>query len=348
MPHDEFEFKTGADASRDARRPVVLVLDPIHESGLAALAAWADVVHDPERRQWRQPGGLDDAQRIATGLIVRGPVTADDLARLPNLRCIVRAGAGVDGIPLTVAQARGIEVTNTPGANADGVAEYVFAALLHAARALDRYDLAHAVWRDRDDARERSFQLRGRRLGIVGMGEIGHRVARIGHFGFGMPVQAALATPRPLPAHVQAVDLATLCATSDVLVICCRLTAQTTGMIGARELALLPAGGLLVNVARGAVIDEQALLDFAASPLRQTALVLDVHHHSPLDAAHPLLRAPRTLLTPHFAALTAESERNVGRAAAASLRERLGPDARLPPASPVDTAGSKKNSGDVR
>jgi len=178
-------------------------------------------------------------------------------------------------------------------------------------------------WQGRTSARLQSFQLRGLRLGIIGMGAIGHRVARIGHFGFETSVQATVSSSRELPAHVQAVDLSTLCSTSDLLVVCTSLNDATRGLLGRKELALLPAGGVLVNVARGAVIDEEALVAFANDPERKTFLVLDVFHESPLDPRHSLVASNASLLTPHMAGITREAEREVGFASARVIQALL-------------------------
>ncbi len=297
--------------------------DPLHADGLAALATWADAAYAPDR------AGLATLGAAAEGLVVRGPVSAEALAAMPRLRAIVRCGAGIDGIPLDYAASRGITVTNTPGANADAVAEYVFAALLQAARDLSAYAAALRTgdWQRRGQAREHSFGLQGRRLGIVGLGEIGQRLARIGHFGFGMQVQATVTTPRALPEHVSAVDIDTLCATSDALVLCCSLTSTTRGLLGEQQLRRLPPHAVLVNVARAAVIDEAALLAFAADPQRRVALVLDVHYSSPLPADSPLNRAPLCWPTPHMAGITADAERRMGLASSQVLERLLGPPA---------------------
>ena len=125
---------TYSETSPANSAPTVLVLDPMHQDALAHLGIWSKPVYDPQRRDWRHAG------RDAAGLIVRHPIAADDLAFLPTLAAIVRAGSGLDGIPLDYARSRGIEVRNTPGVNADAVAEYVFAAILHAARSPSLFD----------------------------------------------------------------------------------------------------------------------------------------------------------------------------------------------------------------
>jgi D-3-phosphoglycerate dehydrogenase len=190
----------------------------------------------------------------------------------------------------------------------------VFASVLEVLRDIAGFakGMRAGDWQRRNQARTHSFELKGLRLGIVGMGAIGQRVAEIGHHGFGMPVQATLMTPRKLPDFVNVVDIDTLAKTSDVLVLCCSLNEATRGLIGAGQLNSMPTGAILVNVARGAVIDEAALLAFASNPDRTVALALDVHHTSPLPQDHPLTHAPLCWLTPHIAGITADSERQMG------------------------------------
>ena len=298
--------------------PKVIVADPLHADGLAALRVWADVTYTPDRNLIRQ---VEDAQ----ALVVRGAVTEAVLGLMPQLRAIVRCGAGLDGIPQAYAADRGIAVTNTPGANANAVAEYVFASAFQVARDISAYAeaLRGGDWHRRSLARSHSFELRGRRLGIVGMGAIGQRLAHMGHFGFDMPVRASVTTPRGLPEYVEAVDIGTLCHTSDVLVLCCSLSNATRGLIGQAQLRGLPAHAILVNVARGAVVDEAALLTFAADPQRSVALVLDVHHTSPMPAGHPLARAHLCWPTPHMAGITADAERRMALATERALARLL-------------------------
>lgn len=300
-------------------RPLVLVADPVHADGLAALRRWARVAYMPDRADLATPGAGADA------LVVRAPITEAVLDGMPRLRAIVRCGAGIDGIPQAYAAARNITVGNTPGANASAVAEYVFAALLQAARDLAAYAAALRAgdWQRRLQARERTFDLQGRRLGIVGMGEIGQRVAQAGHFGFGMQVRAAVTTPRPLPDHVQAMDIDTLCRESDALVLCCSLTDRTRGLIGERQLRSLPPHAVLVNVARAAVVDEAALMAFAADPARTAALVLDVHYSAPPPAGSPLHHAHLCWPTPHLAGMTADAERRMGLGTSTVLQRLL-------------------------
>lgn len=305
-----------------------MVADALHPEGVRRLERWARVSYLPDR------AGLRAAGATADGLVVRLPITADELAAMPRLRAIVRCGAGIDGIPQDYTASRRIAVGNTPGANADAVAEYVFAALLQAARNLPAFTAAVRTgdWQARSTGREQSFEWRGRRLGIVGMGEIGQRVARIGHFGFGMQVQASVSTSRALPEHVQPVDIDMLCATSDALVLCCSLTPATRGLIDGRRLRSLPAGGVLVNVARGAVIDEDALLAFAADPRRSVALMLDVFHASPLPPDHPLAHAHLCWPTPHVAGITRDAELRMGAACDRILAQLLAPPVPVPAA----------------
>lgn len=302
-----------------AHKPTVCVLDPMHEEGLRLLKTWADLIYDPHRT------GTRESRAKSHGLIVRGPISEHDLDAFPLLCAVVRSGSGVDGIPMGYTKKRAITVANTPGANADAVAEYVFAALLLIARQLPNYDAAlrNGRWHDRALARDKSFELKARRIGILGMGEIGQRVARIAHAGFGATVQATITSPRPLPLFIKPVDLATLFESSDCVVVCCSLTQATQGLVGMEELASLKPGSVLINVGRGAVINEKALLAYATSPARQTTLVLDVFHQSPLPQDHGLNTATACLLTPHLAGLSTQAEIRMAMACATAIRRLL-------------------------
>ncbi|GGJ28206.1 hydroxyacid dehydrogenase [Neoroseomonas lacus] len=225
-------------------------------------------------------------------------------AAAPALRVIARHGAGVDGIDLAAADARGLTVTRAAGANSRSVAEHAMALMLTLLK-----DLPSVATGMRDGLWEKTSRMtrdvEGVQLGIVGYGAIGSKVARFAD-AFGMRV-AAYDPLRPagsLPGPGERVaDLQTLLARSEVLSLHCPLDATTRGMIGARELAALPRGAILVHTARGGIVDEAALL--AALESGQLAWAgVDVFAREPLDTASPLRGHPRVLPTPHLAANT--------------------------------------------
>lgn len=225
-------------------------------------------------------------------------------AAAPALRIIARHGAGVDGIDLAAAEARGLTVTRAAGANARSVAEHAMALMLSLLKDLPSVSegMREGLW---EKTSRMTRDVAGVSLGIVGYGAIGSRVARLAD-AFGMRVAAfdplLPAGPLPGPGDRMA-DLPALLARAEVLSLHCPLDATTRGMIGAAELAALPRGAILVHTARGGIVDEAALL--AALESGHIAWAgIDVFAKEPLDAASPLRTHPRILATPHLAANT--------------------------------------------
>lgn len=225
-------------------------------------------------------------------------------AAAPALRVIARHGAGVDGIDLPAAEARGLTVTRAAGANARSVAEHAMALMLCLLKDLPSVTagMREGLW---EKTSRMTRDVAGVSLGIVGYGAIGSRVARLAD-AFGMRVAAfdplLPAGPLPGPGDRMA-DLPALLARAEVLSLHCPLEAATRGMIGAAELAALPGGAILVHTARGGIVDEAALL--AALDSGHIAWAgLDVFAKEPLDAASPLRTHARVLPTPHLAANT--------------------------------------------
>lgn len=260
-------------------------------------------------------------------LIVRAPVPAEYFRANPALRAVVRHGAGLDMVPMQAANAAGVLVCNVPGANATTVAEHaLFAALalLRQFRAMDAR-LRSTGWASARALTATSGDLAGRRLGILGYGNIGRALTTMAR-GFGLTLAATTPRPETLPADVTPLSLDALCATCDILVLCCPLTPATQGAISARRIASLPPGAILINVARGPVIDETALV--AALQTRRISAALDVFDTEPLPADSPLWSLENVLLTPHVAGVTEASMRRMGETCAAEIARML--QGRLP------------------
>jgi len=246
---------------------------------------------------------LRDAE-IAVNIRGRTRFTADVLASCPTLRLISIWGTGTDNVDLKAAAAHGITVTNTPGANAIPVAEHTVALMLAVAKQLVQGDRAirQGGW-----PRNLVPQLRGKRLGIMGTGLIGREVAAMGK-GLGLDVAAWTFHPDPSLAEklgFRYVGLDELLRTSDVLSIHLRATPDTHHFLSHERLALLKPDAILINTARGSVVDEAALVD----SLRDNKIAgagLDVFETEPLPAGHPLTTLPNVLLTPHAAGMTPE------------------------------------------
>jgi D-3-phosphoglycerate dehydrogenase len=220
----------------------------------------------------------------------------------PTLKVISKHGAGYDNIDVAAATRLRIPVFYTPGANAQSVAELVFCLAIAVARSVTTHDrsLRAGEW-NRAGA---GLQLSGRGLGVVGLGNVGRKVARLGS-AFGMRVIGFDPYIRDRPCEI--VDnLNTLLASSEVLTLHVPLTDETRGMIGAQELALLPKDAVVINTARGGVLDEAALAAAIASGKIYGA-GFDVFEVEPMPAAHVFRTLPHTVMTPHIGGSTVES-----------------------------------------
>ncbi len=299
----------------------VLVADALDAAAVARLGAAG---HEVIERRGLAGAELIEALQGCQGLIVRGAtkVTAQVLHAAPWLRVVVRAGTGLDNVDVAAARERGVAVANTPAANAVSVAELVFGLLLvlerHLAAAAS--DLRGGHW---EKTKYAGRELCGRALGLVGFGRIGREVALRAR-AFGMGVMACDPVLPQWPAGhewVQPVTLEELLAGSDVLSLHVPLTPQTRALIGARELALMRPDAILVNCARGGVVDETALLAALTSGALRGA-ALDVFEQEP-PGEHPLLALPNVIATPHLGASTAEAQRRAGLEAADVMIQAL-------------------------
>lgn len=257
-------------------------------------------------------------------LVVRSALPADLLDHAPRLRGIVRHGVGVDMIPMEAANARRLPVANVPGSNRHAVAEHAMGALMTLRRHTVRMDtlLRRAGWSASRALADAAGELHEQVLGIVGLGEVGTRIAEIAHHGYGMHVLGHQRRLDALPAYVSGVVLDDLLRRSDAVVLACPLTDATRGLLGARRLALMPPHAVLINVARGAVVDEAALIA-ALRERRIAGAALDVFDTQPLPADHPLLALDNVLLTPHAAGLTVQSMKRMSLGTAAAVRHLL-------------------------
>ena len=296
----------------------VVLTNPIDPDVTRQLAQHLRVTVAPDT----QPDALRAAVRDAQLIIVRAPLPADIFEQGPLLLGAIRHGAGVDMIPIEAATAAGVLVANTPGANAVTVAEYAIGQMLQLSRRLAKIDstLRTANWAAARVQADTGTDLYGRTLGIVGMGSIGTALARIAGAGFSMRVLGHRASDAPMPEPVVRVSLPQLLAESDDVVLACPLTEATRGLIGAAELAQIKPGARLVNVSRGAVIDEPALIDALRSG-RLAGAALDVFSTQPLPGDSPLRAFEQVLLTPHMAGITVDSMRRMGELALAQALE---------------------------
>jgi len=261
------------------------------------------------------------AQTGAQALVLRGskPVTARVLQAAPALRIVAKNGAGVDSVDIEAARAQGVAVAMAPAANAPAVAEHALALMLALVRQLPQLDRqvragdwAGSHWLGRD--------FRGSTVGIVGYGAIGRATAQLA-----AALGAKVLVLRPAgqaDGFACEPELHRLLPQLDILSLHCPLTERTRGLIGAPELALLRPGSLLVNTARGPVVQEAALLA-ALQGGHLAGAGLDTFDTEPLPQDHPLTLLPQVLMTPHVAGVTRQAALRVATLTAANITDHL-------------------------
>lgn len=266
-----------------------------------------------------EPGSDTGAEGLLCTPIM--PVDADALARMPMLRAISVAGAGTDAIDGEAAAGRGIAVLTAGEALVETTADAAFGLIIWASRLMSDTEraLREGRWQGWRFDQTWGRDVHGATLGLLGFGAIGRAVGRRAG-GFGMDVIHHTRHPTGEPGWVEAID--ELLASSDILSIHVPLTQATRGLIDARRLAMMREGAVLVNTARGAVVDEVALADALESG-RLGAAGLDVYAHEPAVSPR-LLAAPRTVLQPHVGSATMATRRAMLRLAAERLAESLG------------------------
>lgn len=250
-------------------------------------------------------------------IIVRyGSVGAEVMDAAPALRVISKHGSGTDTIDKAAAKARGIEVRAAVGANAAAVAEQALALLLACAKSVVQLNTRmHAGhW---DKATHKSVELSGRTIGLVGLGAIGQRFARMCH-AMDMTVLGHDPYASQVPDYVRVVDLDTLWRESDAISLHCPLTADNRGMINADTLARCKPGVLFVNTARGGLVDEAALLQAVRSG-HVAAAGLDSFAVEPMAAPHPFHGERNIILSPHIGGVTSDAYVNMGVGAARNV-----------------------------
>ena len=231
------------------------------------------------------------------------------IARCPALLVLSTSGAGYDPVDVAACTAAGILVVNQAGANAEAVAEHAVAMLLSLTKNIPQTDRSLRRERGVDRERFKGWNAHGRTIGIVGLGQVGRRVARICSQGLAMRVLAYdpyLTTAEFETYGATPVTLDTLLTQADYVTIHCPLTAETRGMIGQRELALMQPGAFLITTARGGIVEEGALA--AALETRQIAGAgVDVWTVEPPSLDHPLLTFDNVIATYHTAGVTVDS-----------------------------------------
>ena len=304
----------------------VVISEFMDERAVARLAARHDVLYDPSLVD--DPASLELAAAGVDAIIVRNrtQVRGALVSSLARGAVVGRLGVGLDNIDLEACAARGIAVVPATGANALAVAEYVIATAMLLLRGAYRSteEVAAGGWPRQ--ALGNGREIGARTLGLIGFGSIGRHTARLAR-GVGMRVVATDAVleasdPAFAEANVTAVGLDELLATSDVVSLHVPLLASTCGLMDAARIAAMKPGAVLINTARGGIVDEAAV----AAALRSGHLggaALDVFEHEPLAADHPFAGCPNLLLTPHIAGVTAEANERVSLLIADKVLEAL-------------------------
>jgi len=286
----------------------VLVCDPIDPEGLKRLEKVGFIVDE------KPTISSDELKKIVSNydaLIVRSrtKVTKEIIGAGTRLKLVCRAGVGLDNIDIKAAEERGIRVFNTPEAPAEAVAELSVGLILSLARSIPQADLAmkEGKW---IKSKLTGWELKGKTLGTIGLGNIGERVAKLAK-AFGMNILITKRTP-PDPAllkelEAEFVPLSELLRRSDVVTIHIPYTAETHHMIGEKELQLMKEGAYLVNTSRGPIVDESALLKALQSG-RLGGAALDVYEFEP-PKDWTLMRLPNVVCTPHIGAETEEAQK---------------------------------------
>lgn len=292
------------------QRPIVLLTQPIVERALARIRAFAEVRIASDRSE----EALRDQIRDAEVLVVRDPIAPSVIEAGVRLRLVARHGVGLDFIPLEECKRRGIPVTITPGANTNAVVEWVVGcmiALSHRLGTATRFT-RQGEWKKREGLE--GFELSRKTLGIIGFGRIGSALSAIAKAAFSMDVLAfdPDRSSQDVAAYgARKATLEELLQNSHFVSLHLPATSETKHIINRETLARLRPGSVLINGARGALVDTDALVD-ALSTGKLAGVAMDGVENEPLPLDHFLLNHDDVILTPHSAALTKEALENMG------------------------------------
>ncbi len=304
-------------------RPVVLIAEKLAPSVVDALGAGVEIRHvDGTDR-----AALLEAVANADALLVRSAtkVDAEVLAATTTLKVVARAGVGLDNVDVPAATARGVMVVNAPTSNIVSAAEHAIALLLAAARQIPAADatLREHTWKR---SSFNGVEISGKTIGVVGLGKIGQLFAqRIAAFGTTLiAYDPYVAAARAAQLGIELVSLDELLGRADAFSVHLPKTSETKGLIGAEQLARTKKGVIIVNAARGGLIDEQALADAIQSG-QVAAAGIDVYGSEPCTDS-PLFELPQVVVTPHLGASTEEAQDRAGTDVARSVLLALAGD----------------------
>lgn len=298
----------------------ILITEFMDAPAVARLAAKHEVVHDATLVD--HPARMIALASSVDAIIVRNrtQVRGELLAALTRCKVVGRLGVGLDNLDLAGCEARGIRVIPATGANAQSVAEYVIATAMLLLRGAYGSTTEVAAGKWPRAALTNGREIGGKTLGLIGYGSIGQLTGRLARL-MGMQVVAHDAV-MPAGSDVPSLTLDALLAQSDVVSLHVPLLDSTRHLINAQRLAAMKPSAVLINTARGGVVDEAALAD-ALTAGRLAGAALDVFEAEPLPAGSPLAGCPNLLLTPHIAGVTAEANERVSSLIAEKVLEAL-------------------------
>jgi phosphoglycerate dehydrogenase-like enzyme len=316
----------------------ILIVSPVDQAAINKLQEDHDVLcafnpHD---------GLLQSLIKDREVLVFRSGVsiTRTLLAGAPNLRLLVRAGCGLDNLDLPYISNRGIKLSRIPEPAAQAVAELTFALMLALARNLREADttLRQGHWAKHELVGHR---LRGKILGIVGTGNIG---TRVGQLGAALGMQPIGCVEHPCPACATRLrgkgivlkDFDVVVSQADFLSIHVPLKESTYNLVDSRALARMKPGAFLINMARGGVVDEDALYEMLVQGSRLRGAALDVHKHEGEGKVSPLAALPNVLLTPHIGSSTVDTQREIGRRVVEIINSFAAEDTEAPHSMPME------------
>ena len=289
----------------------VVVAEVIDNNGLEILKRETEVIYLP---QLPEEAFVDEVSEAHAVVVRVTKISRDLLAQAKNLLVIAKHGVGYDNIDVEAATQRRIVVVSTPEANAESVAEHNLGLMLSLAKKICTSD--RALRQDRLGKKEDyiGVELKGKKLGVIGLGKIGSEVASKCQIAFDMDIIGydpyVPKEKKDRLGYTKVEKLDDLLTKSDYVVICVPLTKETTNLIGVKELGLMKANAFLINSSRGGIVDETALYDQLAKG-NIAGAALDVFWREPPPSDHPLLSLDNFIATPHIGGMTEEAMRRM-------------------------------------
>lgn len=300
-------------------KPYIVISDGFNEKIFKELSQESGFEVHPEKKLSRE--NLISLGEKVNGLVVRSATVVDQelINHLPNLKYVIRAGEGTDNIDKNYCNDKGIKVSNTPGANSNSAAEHAVALMMTLLRKTHKAhaSMSSGKW---EKSLFAGSELWKKTIGFVGFGRIGRIVAkRISGFEPNVLFYDPF-IEGDLQPNYQKRTIEEVFEQSDIITVHTPLNPQTKGLVGEKLINSMKKSSILINAARGGVVDEQALIK-ALSESKITAAALDVFEQEPLDTTSPLVSMENVVLTPHLGASTAEAQIRVGLMAASQLKE---------------------------